>query len=144
MLFYYFCICDRKDSINLSIRKDFRQITYLDTFIWDDIMDQEYPMKLCIHSKDRIYEGYPQYIEGDQRTPVISLAKFRILSLDNDVLEIGNTNQIIVVDSSKADYIEVTYYKICCYFIKYCVIRKIFIRCIHNFISTIWTFCCIF
>ena len=84
--------------------------TTSNTFIWDDIMDQEYPMKLCIHSKDRIYEGYPQYIEGDQRTPVISLAKFRILSLDNDVLEIGNTNQIIVVDSSKADYIEVTYY----------------------------------
>ena len=83
------------------------------TYYWDDLMDNEYPMKVRIACDDICYEGMLHNFESYSNEPHIVLASYIIKDKTNKVLrDFTNDNtKIIVLDTSKAAYIEVIYAK---------------------------------
>lgn len=80
-------------------------------YIWDDLMDTKYGMKICIESDDMIYEGYAHQIESYTNTPHIALALCQIKDRNGKIIEDNSKNprKIIVLDSGTAKYVKVIY-----------------------------------
>lgn len=81
-------------------------------FLWDDIMDNTQPMKIIAYYGKIKYEGYLHTFESYSNTPKIVLASY-IVIYKNKIIEDNSQNieKIIILDSNKADKIEVIYDK---------------------------------
>lgn len=77
----------------------------LNSNIWADLMDKDYPMIMQIKIGDAVYKGKVHLIEENTFNPKIALAEY---SFNNKIQE---NNKIIVLDISKASDIVIEYDK---------------------------------
>lgn len=81
-------------------------------FLWDDIMDNKYPIKVIIYYGKTKYEGYLHTFESYSNMPGIVLASY-IVTYKNKITD-DNSQDItktIILDTGKADKIEIIYDK---------------------------------
>lgn len=80
-------------------------------YYWDDILDNQYPMKIKISYDDFIYEGMLHNYESYSNEPHIVLASYMIMDKKNNILcDFRNVDtKIIMLDTSKANKTEVIY-----------------------------------
>lgn len=80
-------------------------------YYWDDILDNQYPMKIKISYDDFIYEGMLHNYESYSNEPHIVLASYMIMDKKNNILcDFRNVDtKIIILDTSKANKTEVIY-----------------------------------
>lgn len=81
-------------------------------YIWDDLMDNDYPMKIIVKINEATYNGMIHYIENYSNSPHIAMASYKIEFDDGKILDYSNNpEQVMVIDTSKADYVEIIYDK---------------------------------
>lgn len=82
-------------------------------YFWDDIMDDKYPMKLCIEYNDITYEGMLHNYESYSNDPHIVLCSYVAKDQNNHIIEdFSNDNtKIIILDTAKATKLNVIYYQ---------------------------------
>lgn len=92
----------------LSIRRTSNEI------IWTDLLDKEYAMQITIVMNNQKYIGYMGITEEYNQKPMMSLYCYKIVSTETNEIISDNSkqpNKIIVLDTSKAESIEITYCK---------------------------------
>lgn len=78
----------------------------VNTYLWNDLMDLDFPMKAKVTINNNIYNGKIHLIEEFSNNPHIVLAEYSINGNEN-----MENNKIIVLDSSKASEIIIEYDK---------------------------------
>lgn len=78
----------------------------VNTYLWNDLLDKDKPMKAQLIINDIVYHGYIHLIEECSNSPHIVLAKYSINGKKNK-----DNNKIILLDSSKASEIIIEYNK---------------------------------
>lgn len=76
----------------------------VNTYLWNDLMDKDFPIKAKIIINNNIYEGKIHLIEECSNSPHIVLAQYSVNGKENT-----NNNRIVVLDSSKASEITIEY-----------------------------------
>lgn len=82
-------------------------------YLWDDLMDNKYPMRLMISYEEKIYEGMLHNYESYSNSPHVALAAYTIKN-ENGELETNYSNDMtktIILDTSTAQNITIIYYK---------------------------------
>lgn len=74
------------------------------SYLWNDLMDKDFPMKAKIKIDNIIYCGKVHLIEEFSNHPLIVLADYSV----NGVLD-ENNNKVIVLDTAKASEIIIEY-----------------------------------
>lgn len=82
-------------------------------YFWDDLMDNNYPMKAVITYEEYIYEGMVHIYESYSNSPHIVLAAYQIKSPDGTVSKdySDDTTKISILDASNAKNVTIIYYK---------------------------------
>ena len=82
-------------------------------FYWDDLLDNEYPMKVKVLCDDVCYEGMLHNFENYSNEPHIVLASYVVKDKSNKVLHnfVNDNTKIIVLDTSKVAKLEIIYAK---------------------------------
>lgn len=82
-------------------------------FYWDDLLDNEYPMKVKVLCDDVCYEGMLHNFESYSNEPHIVLASYVVKDKSNKVLHnfVNDNTKIIVLDTSKVAKLEIIYAK---------------------------------
>ena len=99
---------------NKRIIKVFDFLKIRDTgnlYYWDDLMDNEYPMKVRILFENSIYEGMLHNYESYSNEPCITLASYVIKTLNNEVISdfSSDNTRVIILNNSKAISVEIIY-----------------------------------
>ena len=80
-------------------------------YFWDDLMDNDYPMKIKVSYNENSYEGMLHNFESYANEPHIILSSYVIKDKSDKVLDdfTNDKTQIIVLDTSKANKVEIIY-----------------------------------
>ena len=82
-------------------------------YLWDDIMDDDYPMKAIISYDDIVYEGIIHNYESYSNAPHVALGSYVVKDnngvIKNDYSE--DNTRITILDTSKANNVEILYCK---------------------------------
>lgn len=105
-----------KISISRKITPILDRLGILDTgniFLWDDLMDKKYPMKICITCDDSKYEGIAHNIESYSNSPHIALSSYIIYDKDGKIIEnhSKNNRRVIIIDTAASKKVEIIYDK---------------------------------
>lgn len=81
-------------------------------YIWDDIMDDKYPMKMCIKYEDAAYSGMVHFIESYTSNPRIALGAYVVENSQGKITEdySNDSTKIIVLNIAAAKFAQVEYY----------------------------------
>ena len=82
-------------------------------YFWDDLMDNDYPMKVSISFKNREYEGLLHNYESYSNEPHIVLAAYLVKDNKGKILEdySEDNTRIIILKTSDAENVEIIYYE---------------------------------
>lgn len=80
-------------------------------YYWDDIMDNEYPMKIRVICENEIYEGMLHNYESYSNDPHIILSSYVIMDKDENVKKdfTDNDSRTIVLNTAEAIAVEIMY-----------------------------------
>lgn len=83
------------------------------TYMWDDLMDKEYAIKVIVEYDDRIYNGFLNSYESYSNSPHLALCLYAVSDLHGKIIEdhTDDTRQVIVLDSSTAKNVVIRYDK---------------------------------
>lgn len=82
-------------------------------YLWDDIMDDDYPMKAIVSYDDTVYEGIIHNYESYSNAPHVALGSY-IVKDSNGIIKSDyseDNTRIIILDTSKALNVEILYCK---------------------------------
>ena len=84
----------------------------VNAYLWDDLMDNNYPMKASIEYDDKIYEGIIHNYENYSNNPHIALASYIIKDSHKHIIEdfSEDTTKIVILDTEKANCVYIEYY----------------------------------
>lgn len=82
-------------------------------YLWDDIMDNDYPMKVIISFENSSYEGMLHNYETYSNEPHIVLCSYILKDKDGKIIkDLSNNNtEIVILNTAKADSVNILYYK---------------------------------
>lgn len=82
-------------------------------YYWDDIMDNDYPMKVRVLFENTEYEGMLHNFESFSNTPHIVLASYIVKSLDGKIINdfSEDATKAIILNTLNAVNVEVFYYE---------------------------------
>lgn len=82
-------------------------------YYWDDLMDNDYPMKVKVSYNENVYEGMLHNYESYSDEPHIVLTSYIVKDKSDNVLNDfrDDNTKIIILDTSKAEKVEVIYAK---------------------------------
>ena len=88
-----------------------RILNSFNSYLWDDLMDRNYPMKLHIEYDDCKYEGILHYFESESSSPHFALASYIVFDLDGNVKYnySDDPTHVVVLSSANAKKIEIIY-----------------------------------
>ena len=98
---YLFAIILQKNFINKLL--DFFKIRNTgNTYYWDDLMDNVYPMKVSVLLCDKTYEGMIHSYESESNSPHIILAAYLIKDLMGNIVEnhSNDDTKVIILDTN--------------------------------------------
>lgn len=80
-------------------------------YFWDDILDNNYPMKIQVLHNNKKYEGMLHNYESYSNNPHIVLASYIIKNINDEIIEdhSKSKNSLIVLDTSNTDDIAIFY-----------------------------------
>lgn len=80
-------------------------------YLWDDLMDKDWPMKVVIKFQDRSYEGMLNNFESYSNAPHMSIASYIIKDQSGNIIENHSNDQgaIIVLPTENAISVKVEY-----------------------------------
>lgn len=80
-------------------------------YMWDDLMDEEYPIKISIDCNDIRYEGIAHNIESYTSSPHIALGSYAIYNKNGTKISdyLMDNKRVIVIDTSTAQKVEIIY-----------------------------------
>lgn len=83
----------------------------INDYIWDDILDWDYPNKLIVYYSDKIIEGYVHYSESYSNIPSVTLAGYIIRDKNQNILSdhSSDNDKVIFLQLCNAEYVEVIY-----------------------------------
>ena len=83
------------------------------SYLWDDIMDNDYPMKVVVSYENIIYEGMLHNYESYSNEPHVVLGAYTIKNIDNDIIEdMSNSNdEIVILNTATAISVKIIYNK---------------------------------
>ena len=83
------------------------------TYMWDDLMDKEYAIKVMVEYDDRIYNGFLNSYESYSNSPHLALCLYTVSDLPGKIVEdhTDDVRQVIVLDSSTAKNVVIRYDK---------------------------------
>lgn len=98
-------------------------------YIWNDLFGK-YSIQLIIKYDNAIYDGFVYLIESESNSPHIILGSYIKYDMNGNIImdNSNNNEQIIVLDLSKAEYVEIKYFsedKMCESIQNMCESRKI-------------------
>lgn len=81
------------------------------TYYWDDLMDNNYPMKIKVTYDNFLYEGMLHNFQSYSNEPHIVLASYIVKNEYGDILDdfTNNDTKLIVLDTAKANNVEIIY-----------------------------------
>lgn len=81
-------------------------------YIWDDIMDNDYPMKVCITYTDKSYIGIVHHFESYSNSPHVILASYVVKDADGNIISdyLDDNTKIIILDTGAAESVEIYYH----------------------------------
>ncbi len=76
-------------------------------YLWDDLMDNDYPMKISIGYEDRIYEGMIHNYESYSNNPHVAIASYIIKDNNRNIVEdfSDDNTKIVILNTDTAKYI---------------------------------------
>ena len=82
-------------------------------YYWDDLMDNDYPMKVKVSYNENVYEGMLHNYESYSNEPHIVLTSYIVKDKSDNVLDDfrDDNTKIIILDTSEAEKVEVIYAK---------------------------------
>ena len=80
-------------------------------YYWDDLMDDEYPMRIIATYSDAIYEGIFHNYESYSNEPKIILGSYVVKNRDGIIIKdySNDKTKCIILNSANADTIEIIY-----------------------------------
>lgn len=80
-------------------------------YMWDDLMDEKYPMKISIVCGEFRYEGIAHNVESYSNSPHIALGSYIVYNKEGQITSDYSMDQrrILVVDTSNAQKVEIIY-----------------------------------
>lgn len=81
-------------------------------YLWSDILDHSYPMKVSLYYGNIKYNGYLFNCESYSNTPNVVLVSYKMISVkQGDILEDHSQDKknIIILNTNKADKVEIIY-----------------------------------
>lgn len=81
-------------------------------YIWDDLMDNDYPMLVCITYNDKSYTGIVHNFESYSNTPQVVLASYIIKdSFGNIICDYtDDITKVIILNTNNAKSVEIYYH----------------------------------
>lgn len=81
-------------------------------YLWDDLMDNNYPMKISIEYEDRIYEGMLHNYEGYSNNPHVAIASYIVKDNLKNIIEdfSEDKTKVAILDTEKANCIHIEYH----------------------------------
>lgn len=82
-------------------------------YMWDDLLDDKYPMRIRIKYDDYTYEGFLHAIQSYSYSPQVAIALYTVVNKNGKVIKNYSDDEtfVMVFDLSKADVIELIYQK---------------------------------
>lgn len=83
-------------------------------YLWDDLLDNEYPMKAILTCGNLIYEGMVHMYESYSNEPHVVLSAYLIrdVAACRTLEDFSNdSTKVIIIDTAKADTISIVYYE---------------------------------
>lgn len=82
-------------------------------YLWDDLMDNDYPMRAIVHYEDIIYDGIIHIYENYSNEPHIALGSYIIKDKDEGILYdfTDDDTRIVILNTANATDIEIVYNK---------------------------------
>lgn len=83
-------------------------------YLWDDLLDNEYPMKAVLTCDNLVYEGMVHMYESYSNEPHVVLSAYTVKDIATcRVLEdfSSDSTRVIIIDTTKADTISIVYYE---------------------------------
>lgn len=98
-------------------------------YLWNDLFG-EYSMQIIVKYDNAIYDGFVYLIESESNSPHIILGSYIEYDTSGNIIidNSNNNEQIIILDLSKAEYVEIKYFsedKICESIQNMCESRKV-------------------
>ena len=80
-------------------------------YYWDDLMDNDYPMKVSVSYDENCYEGMLHNFESYSNEPHVVLSSYVVKDNSGNILSdfTNDKTKIIIVDTSKANKVEIIY-----------------------------------
>lgn len=105
-----------KIAMSKNITPILDRLGILDTgnvYMWDDLMDKNYPMKMRIVYNNITYEGITHNIESYTNSPHIAMCSYIIYSKKGKKIYDYSTDntRVIIIDTAMAEKIEIIYDK---------------------------------
>lgn len=109
---YLFAISFRQKKIVYGVLDKLRIRDTGNVYMWDDLMDDKYPMRLRIVYDDAIYTGMIHIIESYTNNPHIALSSYMIENIQGEILKdySNDHTKIIVLNTDIAKLVEIEYY----------------------------------
>jgi len=109
---YLLAIIFRQKKIVYSILDKLKIRDTGNVYMWDDLMDDKFPMKIRITYDDNTYTGIIHTFESYTNTPHIALASYIVEDINRKIeKDYSNDNtKIIILNTDTAKSIEVEYY----------------------------------
>lgn len=81
-------------------------------YLWDDLLDNENALKICVTYSDKIYEGILYLYESYSNSPYIVLGAYMIKDIHNNIISdySENNTKVILLKTDTAQFTEITYY----------------------------------
>ena len=82
-------------------------------YLWDDLMDVDYPMEAVITFEEVSYRGYVHLYENYSNTPKVILASYYVYNNEDSIIEdfSQDATRTIVLDVATAKHVQIIYNK---------------------------------
>lgn len=100
--------------LSTKIKPVLEFLKILDTgnvYIWDDLMDKKYPMKVSVKVNGQMYVGMVHNIESYSNSPHITLASYIVYNENGNIIKdfSSDVTRVIILDTSLATEVEIIY-----------------------------------
>lgn len=81
-------------------------------YLWDDLMDNDYPMKACVKYDDKIYEGMIHNYESYTNSPHIVLCSYVVKDVEGHIVEnfLKDETKVVVLNIDDSKVVCIEYY----------------------------------
>ena len=87
----------------------------VNSYLWDDLMDIEYPIEAIITFEKESYRGYVHLFENYNNSPKVVLALYCVYDNNGETIEdfSEDATRVIILDTSAAKHVQIIYDKAC-------------------------------